>query len=319
MDNIKLEEVVGLFSNTPAEFIATLKGEDGEFKPNAMDLLKEGHKSFMKKTVEGKEGKAVRLRMTSLEKKISPLLQKYEVQKSDTLEETLNTLVEKIGSKAAPEGGGGKKELTEDEIKALPVFKNALQAGVKAGIEKSSGELNTKYSTLEKQYKGLLSEREAEKIAAISFKETERALIKAKVALPDKKKDPDAYNAKIQSVATLVKANHQTKAVDGKLILVGPDGEQLEDGETYQPIHYADIAAKTGTSLFGVDNYDPGKGGAGAQNKTPNGNQTAKKWTGKVPSSDAEYMDAMLNTKTAEERASLEAAYTATKAATANQ
>lgn len=317
MENIKLEEVVRLFHKQPAEFIGTLKTDDGEWKPNAMELLIEGHKAFLKKTVEGKEGKAIRLRMKDLEKTVSPLLQKYGLEKSDKLEDTLNTLVETIESKAGEKVEVKVKEkLSDEEIQALPLFKNLLKEGVRTGIEKSNADLKDRYSVLEKRYNQTVAEMEAEKLNAALFKATERALIKAKVALPDKKKDPDGYTARVNRVSLLVKAQNKLKVVDGNIALVDANGDPLEDSETYQPILFDDVASKEGKLLWGENKFDPGKGGAGAQTAKPPVSNGSR-FTGSLPKNDAEYMEAYINAKP-DERQALEDAYNQSKAA-ANQ
>lgn len=311
MENIKLEEVVSLFHKQPAEFIPTLKGDDGEWKPDALDIIKKAHSDFLTKTVETQSGKAVRLRMKEAEGAIGTVLKKYGLEKSDKLEDTLNLLVETIEKKKGePQIVKEKEKLTDEEVRELPIFKTALKEGVKTAVEQQNSELQKRYEALETRYNATLKDQAERELNSILYSSVEKALVKAKVNLPDKEKDLDAYKAKINSVAKLVRADHQLKAENGTLVLVDSEGNQLEDKNTYQPILFDDVAANQGKLLWGTNNFDKGKGSAGAQ--TPNGNgSNGQRWTSGVPKNDSEFMDALLKETDSAKKQALTEAYQA--------
>lgn len=309
---------MSLFSKQPAEFIGTLKTEDGEWKPDALELVKKGHKKFMDGVVERFEtkldkaeqekGRVVRERMKKAEDHLSTMLEKYGIEKSDVLEETLDSLVESIEAKSA----NNKRSLSDDEVKNLPLFRQALAEGIQNGVAKSNKDLQAKYDLLNKEYTDYKGKEESKRMREVMLEWSEKYLSENKAAIEGK--DLAKRREQITRLNRLIEIGYKVKVVEQGQppILVNENDEPLVDKETYQPITYADIVKKESEILFGVNNFDPTKNSPSPTSQ-PSG--AVVRHIGKAPQSQSEYLDMIRAEKDPDKRRAITEAFKSQKAA----
>ncbi len=298
---LELEEVVGLISKQPAELIATLKSDDGEWKTKeeVLAAIRKADKDRLDAITKGESGKAVRLRM----KKAQDFIREQYGIESDAaeLEDHLKLLVDKMGKPG--ETKTVEKIVDLDEEKALqhPVVKNLL----KTEVSKTTAQLQKQLEDKDKEFKAYVEEDKRKKLDAVLMVEAEKILVSSKAALD---KDPATKEKQIRRFVSGLKADFRFKLDDsGKPVPVDANGEILQEG--YNDVTYADLVKKE--NIFGVHQYDPDKGSAGASSQQQSKPQ---RYDGQVPKSDTEYVAALQAEKDPQKRAALRDAYKASLA-----
>jgi len=299
--NLELEEVVGLISKQPAELIASLKGDDGEWKTKdeIFKELRRADKERLDAVVKGENGKAVRLRM----KKAQDFIREQYGVESDSpeLEDHLKTLVEKMGKP-------GQERVVEklidlDETRALehPVVKALL----KSEVQKTTAELNRQLEEKEKKHREYVEAEEQKRLDTILIQEAERTLAANKAALD---KDPEVRAKQVKRFVAGLKTDYRFKmGENGRPIPVDSHGEQL--AQDYKDVTFADLVKQE--NIFGVHTYDPDKGSAGAQSQAPARQQ---RFDVPVPKSMEEYQAALTAERDPAKRIAIKDAYKASLA-----
>lgn len=256
---LELEEVVGLISKQPAEFVASLKDDNGEWKPKdeVLTAIRKADKERLDTIAKGESGKAVRLRM----KKAQDFIREQWGVESDApeLEDHLKMLVEKLGKP-------GQEKVIEklidlDEHKALehPVVKNLL----KSEVQKSTSELQRILEEERNKFKSYVEEDQRKKLDASLVKYADQILATNKAALD---KDPKTRDKQVKMFVAGLKTVYRFKlGEDGAPIPVDANGEPLSID--YKDVSFADLVKSE--NIFGVHNYDPEKGSPGAQSQQP--------------------------------------------------
>ena len=299
--NLELEEVVGLISKQPAELIASLKGDDGEWKTKdeIFKELRRADKERLDAVVKGENGKAVRLRM----KKAQDFIREQYGVESDSpeLEDHLKTLVEKMGKP-------GQERVVEkivelDETRALehPVVK----ALVKSEVQKTTAELNRQLEEKDKRHREYVEAEDNKRLDVILVQEAERILVANKAALD---KDPEKRARQIKLFVAGLKAENRLKlGENGKPIPIDSNGDPLS--VAYKDVSYADLVKNA--NIFGVHTYDPDKGSAGAQSQATARQQ---RFDVPVPKSMEEYQAALTAERDPAKRIAIKDAYKASLA-----
>ena len=299
--NLELEEVVGLISKQPAELIASLKGDDGEWKTKdeIFKELRRADKERLDAVVKGENGKAVRLRM----KKAQDFIREQYGVESDSpeLEDHLKTLVEKMGKP-------GQERVVEklidlDETRALehPVVKALL----KSEVQKTTAELNRQLEEKDKRHREYVEAEDNKRLDVILVQEAERILVANKAALD---KDPEKRARQIKLFVAGLKAENRLKlGENGKPIPIDGNGDPLS--VDYKDVSYADLVKNA--NIFGVHTYDPDRGSAGAQSQAPARQQ---RFDVQVPKSMEEFTAAIAAEKDANKRIAIKEAYKASLA-----
>jgi hypothetical protein len=255
-----LVAAVGHTTNNPTEFLATLKGENGEWKPEAAGLIKNHLTQHLEKTVTEQKGRAVRERMLNAEKSIKPFAEKYGIQWGAILEENLESLLKAADEKAGKETVITKDvEITDDLIAKHPYFKTLVSKEIAHAIDKTEKE---KQAILA-EYTGFKTRLETEKVNAAVRQSVEEELVKIKA---DLSKDPARRKNQIDTFVTSLMATTPCKLDEnGRPYPVDGNGDPLS--ENYLPVTFQELVAKR--NPYEVHAYDPNKDGAGARTQAP--------------------------------------------------
>jgi hypothetical protein len=293
-----LEEllVAGLSHTTksPQEFIATLKDDTGEFKPEAADLVKKHLSDHLKKVVEEQSGRAVKSRMTQIEKPLKSVAEKFHIQWDGELEANLTKIVEKFDEQPVKEVFVPKVEdITEEMIAKHPNFTKAVNAKV-VNTEK---EWSEKYANLNKEFVTYKATNETKEVKKTVRQRAEEVLLANRAKLME-----DATKRKLQLDVFVsgLSSNVNFKLDDnGEPYPVDGTGEQLMDG--YVPMTFQDFVLKN--SIFEQHAVNPNYNGAGAQTQQV-GNKNVQ-----TPKSMAELTQLTKNAKSDAEKEAYIKAY----------
>lgn len=261
---ISMEEVVSLIFKQPAEFLATLKSEDGEWKPKdeVVAAIKKADKIRLDTIAKGESGKAVRQRLTQVQKFIR---ENYGVESdTDEVEDHLKLLVEKIGGQAGKEKVVEKLiDLTEDSALNHPIVQKLL----KSEVPKHTSELQRLLDDEKKKFREYLENDNRKKLDNALIEEAGRVLNSTKAALD---KDDTIRQKQIKRFVAGLRADFNFKLDEnGKPFPVDEHGEPLQEG--YVEIPFSDLVKRE--NIFGVHNYDPDKSSPGATSQPPGSTQ----------------------------------------------
>jgi len=200
-----------------------------------------------------------------------------------------------------PEGSGEGDELTDDKVKAHPLY-IALQNEKKKEIDQIKADHQIELETAKGEYDTTL----------LHNRVVETGVSKIKSKNPILPEDATKAQARLSVVGQ--KLNEYSWKADGDtLIPVDEKGHQLVDGHN-NPITFDDIVENIGSTYFDFEEGDGGAGGSGSGggNGTGNGNGFGKNQFSrvKVPQTPEELQAAMQSAKTSEERAAISEAYT---------
>lgn len=298
---LELEEVVGLISKQPAaEFVATLKGDNGEWKTKEEILveLKRADKERLDSIAKGESGKAVRLRMKQAQKF---LREQYGVESdTDELEDHIKLLVDKVGKP-------GQERIVEklielDEQKALehPIVKNLL----KTEVQKSTADLNKALEDERGKLRVYIETQEAARLDAVLIQDAEKYLVANKAALD---KDPEIRAKQVKRFVAGLKTDYKFKLENGKPVPVDANGDPL--AIDYKDISYADLVKQE--NIFGFHQYDPDKGSAGASSQQPQ--NRGQKYDGVVPKTMEEFTTMLSKEPDARKREAIREAFKASQ------
>lgn len=261
-----VEEVVGLITKQPADFIPNLKGDDGEWKSKdeIFAAIRKADKDRLDAIAKGESGKAVRLRMKQAQNYIK---ENFGIESdAHEIEDHLKLLVESVQSKA------GKEKIVEklvelDEVSALqhPIVKGLL----KSEVTKNTAELTRQLEDEKKKFQTFVEEGNRKKLDTQLMKWGEKALVDAKA---DLKKDVTEREKQIRRFINGLKADYKFKpseAEDTPPIVLGADGEPLQEG--YADVNYTDLVKRE--NIFRVLEFDQDKGSPSATTQTTTSQQ----------------------------------------------
>lgn len=298
---LELEEVVGLISKQPAsEFVASLKGDNGEWKPKDEILaeLKKADKERLDTIAKGESGKAVRLRMKQAQKF---LREQYGIESdTDELEDHIKLLVEKVGKPGQEKIVEKLVELNEETALSHPVVKALL----KGEVQKSTAELNKLLEDERGKLKTYIETQEAAKLDAVLIQDAEKYLVANKAALD---KDPEIRAKQVKRFVAGLKTDYKFKLENGKPIPIDANGDPL--AIDYKDISYADLVKQE--NIFGVHNYDPDKASAGASSQPPQ--NRGQKYDGVVPKNMEEFTAMLSKEPDARKREAIKEAFKASQ------
>lgn len=296
---LELEEVVGLFSKQPAELVASLKGDDGEWKSKdeILGTLRKVDKDRLDTVAKGESGKAVRLRMKKAQDFIK---QEYGIESdANEIEDHLKLLVEKLGQP-------GKETIVEklvelDEATALtnPIVQKIL----KSEVPKHTSELQRQLDEEKKRFKDYVDEDQRRKLDGVLYQEALKVLVSSKAALD---KDEATKEKQVKRFMAGLKSEIKFKLDDnGKPYPVDANGEPLS--ENYQEVSFADLIKRE--NIFGVHNYDPDKDSAGATTQT----RQQQRPNVQVPTTLEAYKEALNSEKDPAKKRAIMEAYVASQ------
>lgn len=298
MENIIAEEVVRLLGQQPAEFLGTLKTENGDWKPE--DEIKSAvnnlYSNRLKQVVDEQKGRAVRERMTTAEKFIK---EKWGIESGESLEDRIAKLAETIEAKGGKEKIVEKKiELDEEGVKKHPAFEKLLKTEVVqrlSAVEKERDEWREKHTNYVQQ-------QEERRLYSAVNGETATVLETIKAALD---KDPSTRKKQVNMFVAGLRSQYRFKLDDnGKPYPVNEKGEPMED-DSFSRITFADLVKKE--NIFGVHQYDPDKNSPSPSSQ-PSGTPPAK-YTGAVPKDNASFMAALRKEPDPAKKEALKVAY----------
>lgn len=301
MENIILEELVRLIGKQqPAEFLATLKSENGEWKPEAeiKKTVAETYSGRLKEVVDEQKGRAVRERMTQAEKY---LREKYGIESGDTLEDRIAKLVEVTEAKGGKEKIVEKTvELDEAGVKKHPAFQKLLKDEVVerlSSAEKERDEWKTKYAAY-------IEQQERERLESALKLEAINVLTAIRAALD---KDEAKREKQINMFVAGLRSQFKFKLDEnGKPYPVNANGEPLENG-SFARITYSDLVKQE--NVYGVHQYDPEKNSPSPTSQQPGANQQQRILNGTGAWTSAQYMDRLKEAKTEQEKQAIRDTY----------
>lgn len=301
MEKVILEALAHLFKQPATEFVATLKGDNGEWKSEEeiKASLNNAYSERLKQVVDEQKGRAVRERMSGAEKFIRD---KYGVESGDTLEDRIAKLVEEIESKGGKERIVEKTvELDEDGVKKHPAFQKLLKAEVVERLttaEKARDEWENKYKTY-------VQKQEQERLVHAINAKASAALDGIKAALDS---DPDKRQKQINMFVAGLRGQYNFKLDEkGDPYPVNDNGEPIEDA-SFARVTFADLVKRE--NIFGVHAHDPNKGSSSPSSQPASGKQTVR-YQGAIPKSLPELTEALRKESDPSKREALKEAFKA--------
>jgi hypothetical protein len=274
-----LEEVVGLISKQPAEFLGTLKTEDGEWKPKdeILAAIKKEDKARLDNVVKGEAGKAVRLRLKQAQNYIR---ENYGIESdAPEIEDHLKTLVESIKATSGKEKIVEKTvELTEETALQNHIVKNLL----KSEVTKTTLELQRQLEDEKKKFQSYIEEDGKKKLDASLYEEALKVLTATKAALS---KDETQRQKQIKRFVAGLKTDFNFKLDEnGKPYPVDKEGEPLQEG--YVEVSFADLIKKE--NIWDNHNFNPELNSPGANSQPP-----TQKFAGQIPKDQTALQEAL--------------------------
>jgi len=306
MDNFTVEEMVSLAlpGQQPAELIASLKGEKGEWKSKEelKSILPKVFSESIKSIVETQKGRAVRERLATAEKALMPFLEEFGVSKEEQIETTVKKLVETVKARSGTEKIVEKTiELTEDALKNHPLhLKLAKQV-----VRDATAELTRERDEVKKIHADYVQKLEGKRLDKALYTFVNRELTAAKAILPN---DPAKREAQIQGYLLTLKRQHNFKLDEQDEnetpFPIDAAGNPLEDNFT--TVSMTELVRKT--MPFDTHTYPPGYSTPGATTQTPK--PAAIRTAQKVEEmSTADFRKAMAALSTDAEKETLSKAY----------
>lgn len=250
MDKIEVSvDYLSKLAGMPKEdFLAKIQTEEGELKENYEATVSDSIKS---KIIEIREAQRNR-GFKEGRKEIEGWLKGQGIEEYDDLNEALDTLQSKIKPPKGEQSKGGSKDLTLEEIQALPQVQDWFSSEVKA-LQAKKAQLETQLTEAQKQFHSY-------KVANVATSKAHEALQEAKAA----NLNPQAVDLYLRALGT----NNLDIAQDGKITVLDNEGQPLKD-EYHNPIDFKDYVVKNWAFGFsevpagsGSPNHKPsGKGG----------------------------------------------------------
>ena len=246
--------------------------------------------------------KATKEVWTKVEKSLK---EKFDIE-SDLQGDDLIEFVSETAKEKAKDAPGEKKDLTDDDIKKLPVYTNAEKAWKKQLAEKETEKVNALKELQDKfsQEKTFSKVRDA---ALSKFKKLGDVILPA---------DPEKADKMIQRLL-IDELTGYTYQVDdkGNFLLLDKDGKRVED-EHGHAMEFENLIEKIAKSNFDFkvskDRKSPANGGddEGDDGKSGGGDDKKKKYTGKAPADKQEYLGLLTSdTLTSEQKLEVKSQY----------
>lgn len=300
MENIIAEELVRLTGKQPAEFFATLKGEDSEWKSEdeIRKAVKELYDGKLQTVVKDQSGRAVRERMKGVQDYIR---ESYGVESDGKLEDHLAKLVEKVKSDAPEKVVEKFKELDEAGLRKHPKFEELLKAEVTGRVSAAEQERDE----AKKALNDYITAEETKKLDTALNVYANKALAGIKAKLSE---DENVSARQVKMFVSYLKGAYNFRlADDGTPYPVNEKGDPLQNS-SYQDISFVDVVKAENT--FELHQFDPNKQGAEAQTRQPEGRNRQPRPVGKFKDEN-DYFTQLKSAKTPQEKAELSAAYKA--------
>ncbi|HJV19290.1 MAG TPA: hypothetical protein VJ552_05370 [Sediminibacterium sp.] len=219
----------------------------------------------------------------SMEKLEKSLKTKYgideELQGEELIEAILTAKVTEVQKQS------GKKELTEDEIKKLPVFLN-LEKTLRKAVDDAKAEGEAAVTKLKEEY--------SQKETFTSIRDKAISYFKSKN--PILSEDPIKADTQVNNNLIAHLNGYKYQDNNGQLVILKPDGTRLEDGHGHPMTLNAlvdEISGKAFDFKAAEDRKQAGNGGSGGSGGS--GGAGGKKYSGKAPTSAKEYADTLLS------------------------
>lgn len=246
-----------LFKKTEDQ-VADLFGDDDAIdEAKVIDFFKKELSAKVKEVGENQLGRGRKDAHGLWNKIIKEKANALDVELGEELSES--DLVEALLSGVKP-ATGKATELTVDQLKQLPLYKQVLDEEVKALKQKIADTEADKAKSV------------AQVMAQLNRSTAEQAAFDALEAAKWRKGESDEEitrrKSTIMDLLRLHTNNFQSVKVDGgKVFLVDEKGEIRKD-DLHNPIEYS--AFVSGLNPFGVHDFDPGKGSTGASSGQKN-------------------------------------------------
>lgn len=292
-----------LYKMPEVEVAELLKTDDPEKfdEEKALQLIldkdKERVESFKKAGEEKFNNGYKKAQSESLSKLENGLKAKYGIEDDLKGEELVEAILE--AKTAELKKKTGNTQMTEEEIKKLPAFIK-LEKDLRKAAEDAKLEGENKLKQVQEEYTQKEIFGEVKGFALTHFKK------KNPILSEDPEKAENQINFGL--VSHLQGYKYQKEGKD--YIILKPDGNRLEDAHGH-PMTLEHLVDSVSTKNFDFkaasDRWAPGNGSQGGQQ---GGNGSAKKYSGKAPSSAKEYADTLLNPDLSyEEKSDFKATY----------
>ncbi len=201
--------------------------------------------------------------------------------------------------------GKGKKadELTEDDIKKHPAYIKAEKAFKQQLVDKDT-EHQTAIKAKDTEYNRKTTFAEVSERALTKFKKIGEAILPA---------DAEKAQKMIQRLLIDELGGYSYQVDEkGNFIVLNKDGKRAEDdhGHAVELDSLIDKIAKNNFEFKAAQNRQSPANGGGQQQQQPGGGQAAKKYTGKAPANQQEYLGLLTGTDlSTEEKLDVKAQY----------
>lgn len=240
-----------LFKKTEDQVADLFGNDDAIDEAKVIEFFKNEMKAKVKEVGDNQLGRGRKDAHTLWNKIIKEKAQALEVELSEELSEA--EMVETLLSGVKPTTGKAT-ELTIDQLKQLPLYKQVLDEEVKA-LKQKIVETEAEKTKSVQQVMAQLNRSTAEQAAF-------DALEAAKWRKGESDEEVTRRKSTIMDLLRLHTNNFQSVKVDGgKVYLVDEKGEIKKD-DLHNPIEYG--AFVNSLNPFGVHDFDPGKGSTGA-------------------------------------------------------
>lgn len=290
-----LSKTLGISEDEAAELLFTKSEDDKlEIKDDALKTLLAKDKdrvTTIKTAAAGNKTEIYDEAYADAKKKVlakeeKKLAKKYGIEGDDF---KLDTLVADIIAKETESGGGGK-ELTEDRIKKSSTYL-ALERAKKEELDALKNTHLEEVKTIRADYLRTETVGKVKKSVLSYFDELNPIL----------SGDPTKANNQRENFATRFTNNYNYELQEnGEPLVLDKEGKRVEDGHGNAK-SLKDLVKEDANLYYDFKVQDP-KGGAGNKNGDRGGSID-------VPKDKDAYTEAMLNAKTADERATIKAAY----------
>lgn len=280
-----------LFKMPEVEVAELLKKSDGseEFdEDKALQLIIDKDKTRIQALTDGSKGKFddgyKKGQKESMEKLEKALRTKYGIEEELQGEELVEAIL--TSKMVEVQKQSGKKDLTEDEIKKLPVFLN-LEKSLRKAVDDAKAEGETAVNKLKEEF------TQKEVFGSIKNKAIAHFKSKNPVLSEDATKADNQINFGLLSHLE----GYKYQDNNGQMVILKPDGSRLEDGHGHPMTLESlvdDITSKTFDFKAAESRKNAGNGGDGGTGGN-GGNSNTKKYSGKAPSNAKEYADTLLS------------------------
>jgi len=249
-------EVLSALAGLPADELKDrLTSEDGEIKQDAgktfAQIVTGKFKAVEKERAENQYKRGLREKGESIEKVLKPIFEKFEIKDFSKAEEAIQELTERLNKQST--GGDGTtdpQQLTEDELKKLPIFQQAL--------DKAISKKDEAIESLRSEYDKYKTTTERQRIAA-------QVRDKAATVLKQKKAAFGEDEAGQLDFFFKAVGYDNFRVGDDGIELVDSDGNPLRDQNSNRITFDNYIVNQWKKAGYTFHDAPPGSGSAGAQ------------------------------------------------------